>query len=282
MTDQSNTGDRVSVVIPCFNCRPYIQETIASAFHQTLPPFEVIAVDDASTDGTWEELQRLKVDQYPALQILCHPQRANCGPSATRQRGVCSASGDYVAFLDGDDTHHFEKLEIQVGAMNAHPKVVLCHSAITVIGDRSRAESFEGYFRHNPKAPYKLRSHREYLVNNYINTSSVMVRAAAIRDIDFAIPLRPHQYEDWLCWCLLADKGEFLYLDRALTGYRIHPTNTTTTIDSNQLIRLHAELECRLALLAKMPFGLHSFRVGIHVLKGLREMIREYRKPLPQ
>lgn len=281
MPDYSSDTSRVSVVIPCFNCRPFVEETIASAFHQTLEPHQVIVIDDGSTDGTWEELQRLKAHRFPALQILTHAQRANRGPSATRQRGARAATGDYVAFLDGDDTFQPEKLAIQVQAMASHPEVVLCHSAIKVIDDRSRAESFEGYFRHNSKAQYKLRRHKEYLINNYINTSSVMVRTAAINDINFAIPFRPHQYEDWLCWCLLADKGEFLYLDCALTGYRVHPANTTGTIDANQLIRLHAVLEFRLALLAKMPFTLHSFSVGIHVLKGLKEMIREYRKPLP-
>ncbi|WP_216901909.1 glycosyltransferase [Synechococcus sp. CCY 9618] len=278
MADHPTRGDRVSIVIPCFNCRPFIEETITSAFHQTLAPHQVIAVDDGSTDGTWKELQRLKADHFPSLELLSHPHHANLGPSATRQRGVRAATGDHVAFLDGDDTFYPEKLETQVRALNAHPDVVLCHSAITVIGDRNRAESFEGYFRHNPRGPYSLRRHKEYLVNNYINTSSVMVRARVIKCINFAIPYRPHQYEDLLCWCLLAGKGRFLYLDLALTGYRVHSANTTSAIDANRLIRLHAILECRLALLTKTGWNPHCFRLAASVLNSLREMIQEYRK----
>ena len=268
--------DKVSVVIPCFNCKPYIAEAVDSAFCQTLKPHEVIVVDDGSTDGSWEHLHRLKADRYPTLKILCHPHHANQGASATRQRGVLEASGSYVAFLDGDDIHFPEKLQLQVTAMKANPEVVLCHTAIEVIGDRSSADGFEGYFRHNPKNPYSLREKKDYLINNFINTSSVMVRASQIKKINFALPYRPHQVEDWLCWCLISSQGKFLFLDHALTGYRVHLASTTTTIDANRLIKLHALLECRLALLARSPFSFHWFRVALAVVSCLKEMEREY------
>jgi glycosyltransferase involved in cell wall biosynthesis len=275
-------ADRVSVVIACFNCKPYIDEAIDSAFCQTLKAHEVIAVDDGSTDGTWEYLHLIKTKRHPTLRILCHPERSNQGASATRQRGVREASGDYVAFLDGDDIHLPEKLEYQVNALKANPEVVLCHSAIMVIGDRSRAEGFEGYFRHNPKSPYHLRNRNDYLVNNFINTSSVMVRTSLIQKINFAIPCRPHQVEDWLCWCLISAHGKFLYLDLALSGYRVHPASTTTAIDGNRLIKLHALLECRLALLARSPFSLHWFRVALAVMSCLQKMQLEYKAILSQ
>lgn len=270
---------RVSIVIPCYNCKPYIVECISSVFAQTLAPHQVIAVDDGSTDGTWEILHQLKADSFPLLQILSHLQRGNKGPSVTRQLGVRAATGDFVAFLDGDDIYYSDKLNAQVKAFHANPEVMLCHTAILVIGERSRAESFEGYFRHNPKSAYVLSRQKEYLLNNYINTSSVMVRASAIRNVDFAVPYRPHQYEDWLCWCLLSDSGKFLYLDHALTGYRVHPSSTTSVIDSSRLIRLYALLEFRLALLAKGHFrlGPHSLKILSMIFRDLWEMIRLYR-----
>ena len=272
-------SDRVSVVIPCFNCNSYIVECISSVFAQTLAPYEVIAVDDGSTDGTWEMLHQLKADFYPLLQILSHLQRGNKGPSVTRQLGVRAATGDFVAFLDGDDIYYPGKLEAQVKAFHANPEVMLCHTAILVIGDRSRAESFEGYFRHNPKTAYVLSRQKEYLINNYINTSSVMVRASAIKYVDFSIPYRPYQYEDWLCWCLLSGRGKFLYLDHALTGYRVHPSNTTSVIDSSRLVKLYALLEFRLALLAKGNFGPgpDSLRILSLIFSALWEMIQLYR-----
>lgn len=280
MPDYSSDTSRVSVVIPCFNCRPFVEETIASAFHQTLEPHQVIVIDDGSTDGTWEELQRLKAYRFPALQILTHAQRANRGPSATRQRGARAATGDYVAFLDGDDTFQPEKLAIQVQAMASHPEVVLCHSAIKVIDDRSRAESFEGYFRHNPRIPYELRKRKGYLHNNFINTSSALARTAALKSIDFEIPYRPNQYyEDWLCWCLLAQRGRFLYLDSPLTCYRVHAASTTSSMDKEtyKLIRLHAKLESTLVLLARSRIGPYSIGVIFSVWNCLKKMLEEYR-----
>jgi glycosyltransferase involved in cell wall biosynthesis len=276
---RSSYSNRVSIVIPCFNCKPYIVECISSVFAQTLAPYQVIAVDDGSTDGTWEILHQLKAGSYPLLQILSHLQRGNKGPSVTRQLGVRAATGDFVAFLDGDDIYYPDKLSAQVKAFHANPDVTLCHTAILVIGDRSRAESFEGYFRHNPKSAYVLPRQKEYLINNYINTSSVMVRVSAIRNVDFAIPYRPYQYEDWLCWCLLGDSGKFLYLDNALTGYRVHPSNTTSVIDSSRLVKLYALLEFRLALLAKRNFrlGPDSLKILSMIFKDLWEIIRLYR-----
>lgn len=281
MADYSRDSARVSVVIPCFNCRPFVEATIASAFNQTLEPYEVIAIDDGSTDGTWEELLRLKAHRFPALQILTHSQRGNRGPSATRQKGAQAATGDYVAFLDGDDTFEREKLAIQVNAMTAHPDVVLCHSAITVIDDRSRADSFEGYFRNNPKTPYELRKRKDYLQNNFINTSSVLARASALKSIDFEIPYRPNQYyEDWLCWCLLAERGKFIYLNIPLTCYRVHAASATSSMDkeTHTMIRLYAKLESTLVLLARSKTSRYSFGVLLSIYSCLARMVEEYKR----
>lgn len=271
-------ADQVSVVIPCFNCNPYIDEAVDSAFRQTLKPYEVIAVDDGSTDGTWEHLHQLRADRYPTLRILCHPQRANRGASATRKLGVDEASGNYIAFLDGDDIYLPDKIECQVDALQKNPGAVLCHSAIIVIGDRSNAEGFEWHFRQNPQSsPYKLRSRKDYLIHNYINTSSVMVRSSMIKEIHFALPYRPYQVEDWLCWCLISARGKFLYLDHALTGYRVHSASTTTAIDASQLTKLHALLEFKLALLVRSKFSLHWIRVALAVMQCLRKLMSEYK-----
>ena len=93
---------RVSVVTPCFNAAPFVAETIESVLAQTHPQVEQIVVDDASTDGSWEVVQR-----YAAL----HPHRvralrleSNRGGSHARNRGVELARGEFLMFLDADDT----------------------------------------------------------------------------------------------------------------------------------------------------------------------------------
>lgn len=85
----------VSVVIPCFNAAPFVAEAVDSVKAQTLPPTEIIAVDDGSTDGSPEIVEGLS-------GVRCIRQE-NRGPSAARNAGVTAATGEVVVFLDADD-----------------------------------------------------------------------------------------------------------------------------------------------------------------------------------
>jgi glycosyltransferase involved in cell wall biosynthesis len=78
--------------------------------------------------------------------------------SASRYRGFLAASGTYVAFLDADDVFLPGKLEAQLWAMEANPEVVLCHTAVKVIGDESKAAFFEGVLRAASVVPYHFRA----------------------------------------------------------------------------------------------------------------------------
>jgi teichuronic acid biosynthesis glycosyltransferase TuaG len=96
---------KISVVIPAYNASGTIEAAIESCLRQTLPPHEIIIVDDASTDHT----RRLAM-QYPQVYVITQMQ--NAGPSAARNRGWKEATGDVIAFLDSDDTWHPKKLEV--------------------------------------------------------------------------------------------------------------------------------------------------------------------------
>ena len=91
------TAPLISIVIPAYNAAPFLAGTLASVFAQDHRPIEVILVDDGSSDET---LALAKAWQ-PALRI--HHQ-ANAGPSAARNRGIAMAAGDYLAFIDADDS----------------------------------------------------------------------------------------------------------------------------------------------------------------------------------
>src|SRR4051812_1301977 len=99
----------VSVIIPTYNSAALLAQAIASVLAQSVLPAEIIVVDDGSTDAT-EQL------------VQCHGSRVkyvrqrNQGVSAARNRGVASASGEFIAFLDADDVWHPRKLELQMAA----------------------------------------------------------------------------------------------------------------------------------------------------------------------
>ena len=96
---------RVSVVIPVHDGERYLAAAIESVLEQTLPPAEVIVVDDGSTDSSVQVAER-----YAPQGVRCHSQ-ANAGGGAARNRGVALSEGDFIAFLDADDLWELGKLE---------------------------------------------------------------------------------------------------------------------------------------------------------------------------
>lgn len=279
---------RVSVLISCFNRIDWIEEAIASAYGQSHPPAEVIVVDDGSTDGSWELLQALRNDRFPALRILCHPGRINCGENVTRATAVAAATGDFLAFLDSDDRFASGKLEQQLKAFEAHPSLVLCHTAIEVIGDRSKADFFEASLAGSPQSPYWLRRQSDYLKRCRICLSSVLVRRAALERIRFAFIPAAMGYPDWLCWCLLAAYGPFLFLPERLTHYRVHTGSHTSSLSvygetlsaaeyfGRSLKVRYARLEFLLVLLVRSQSWPHGLRVLAAALEQLRLILLAY------
>ena len=117
---------RVSVVIPAHNSRAYLAQAIESALDQTLPPAEVIVVDDGSTDGTQDLIA-------PYLGRICYQRQSNLGVSAARNAGLAAATGEFVAFLDADDFFLPWKLASQVEILRADPGQAFVNSGWRVV-----------------------------------------------------------------------------------------------------------------------------------------------------
>lgn len=122
---------RVSVIIPAYNAARYIEAALASAFAQDAAPFEVIVVDDGSTDGTGDVAAAIAVKR--PLQVI---RQKNGGAGAARNTGVAAAQGEYLAFLDADDLWEPPKLRLQREYLLAHPEAgfVLTHELLFVEG----------------------------------------------------------------------------------------------------------------------------------------------------
>lgn len=106
---------KVSVILPTYNYAHYIEEAVESVLHQTLSDFELIVIDDGSTDDTPSVLSRI---DDPRVQIVRTPNRGLC---AARNEGLERARGEFIAFLDADDRFRPDKLERQVRMMEAEP-----------------------------------------------------------------------------------------------------------------------------------------------------------------
>jgi glycosyltransferase involved in cell wall biosynthesis len=106
----------ISVVMPCHNASPYVEEAVASVLAQSYPHVELVIVDDGSTDGSSEILHRL-ASEHPERVSLLFQNRA--GPFAARNQALAHARGNYIAFLDADDTWHPDALRLMRDALDA-------------------------------------------------------------------------------------------------------------------------------------------------------------------
>ena len=199
----------VSVVIPAFNSLDYIEETLESVLAQTLDDFEVIVVDDASTDGSLELLKRLAAADS-RVKILTSED--NTGQAACRNNATREASGTYIAFMDADDIWHPAKLERQLAFMQ----------------DRNLPFSFCGYgtidedgnvLRADLGIPYET-DYYALLKSNTICTSSVVYNRDLLGAIN--MPERPTRREDWISWLVVSRKlgGTVYGLDQPLCMIR--------------------------------------------------------------
>jgi hypothetical protein len=202
--------------------------------------------------------------------------------------GRCPCIRGFIAFLDADDLFAPDKLERQLAAFRKYPEIVMCHTAVKVIGATDQAAYFEGAFSGSPATPYWFRRQKDYLIRNRVCISSSLVRASVLKSIPFSF-VGKQGVEDWLCWSLLAGKGPFLFLPDQLIFYRVHPGSITSRLTSSSLkdktvatmweLRLrgiYAILEYKLVLLARSDSFIHSLRVAGSIMEDLRQILIGY------
>ena len=201
---------KVSVVIPTYNSAQFIVETLESVFAQTYKDYEVIVVDDGSTDNTKEVLK-------PYMSRIRYIYKENGGPASARNEGIKNARGEYIAFLDSDDLWLPEKLEKQVEYFEQYPDVVLVSTdRIRLVGNR--------LIRGRKKCK---RVSNDAFINlwwcNSIVNSSVMVRRFCFDKVGvFDESEEIISAEDLEMWLRIAREHKVGYIDQALTIYRVH------------------------------------------------------------
>ncbi len=115
--------ESVSVIIPCYNRKVFVEKAIRSVLEQTYGNFECLVIDDGSDDGTVQHLQKIFKDER--LKII---QKEHGGVSSARNLGIRSSRYSLLAFLDSDDAWEKRKLEKQVALMKNHPDILLSHT----------------------------------------------------------------------------------------------------------------------------------------------------------
>lgn len=181
-----NQSSHVSIIMPAYNMLSYIGESIESVQQQTHKDWELLVVDDGSTDGTVIKIQEY---QTKDSRIRLIPLPVNQGVGISRNIGIKAAVGAYIAFVDADDLWMPEKLERQLKFMRQH-NVAVSYSSYEVINHKG---SSEGYYI---KALESL-SFNKILRASYIGNLTGMYHASSIGKI-YGAPIRKRQ--DWSLW----------------------------------------------------------------------------------
>jgi glycosyltransferase involved in cell wall biosynthesis len=213
VTDMA-TYPLVSIVVPVYNAGKYLKETIQSLLNQTYSNFELIAIDDGSTDNS---LQILRSFEDPRLRILQNEQ--NRGIVYTRNRGLKEIRGKYYAPFDADDIAHPTKLEKQIQFMEANPTFGMIGSWVILIDEKGKELPKKWKLKAQPELIPSI-----LMYKNYFAQSALLIRTEAIPIEgypDYSI------CQDYGMWCDIAKRWKTWNLPQFLIQYRIHGNGIT-------------------------------------------------------
>jgi glycosyltransferase involved in cell wall biosynthesis len=225
---------KVSVVIPTYNLQSYIEKTLDSVLNQTVKPYEIIVVDDGSTDNTVDKLIK-----YPVKVI----KQENAGAAAARNRGVVEARGNWIAFLDGDDEWLPEKIKLLIEMITEEPELVMvAHN------------EYEGY----SDGPWLEKNLSECLNKDeplfdqlfrrcFLSTSTMSVRRKVFLDEE-GMDTSLRSCQDYDLWLRLSLVGKLRFIPETLSRYVLRDGSIT----ANAMRRYY----CLLIIIAK-----HEHRV---------------------
>ena len=220
----------VSVVMPTYNCAAFIEESVKSVLAQLYKNWELIIVDDCSTDNT-KAILAPYLAKYPNIHYTCLEK--NSGPAVARSEALKQVKGDYVAFLDSDDTWTSNKLCLQIDFMKTN-KIVFSTTAYKLI-EKDEISKLTALF------PPKIIDYNKMIrLSGLIENSTIIYDRHIIGDLQVA---NIDEFNDLSLWLKILHKTSTCHsMQDVLAGHRTYPQLTKQ--DNLKLLRFHWHL-CR-------------------------------------
>jgi glycosyltransferase involved in cell wall biosynthesis len=247
-----NSSPRFSVVIPTRNCADLLKRALGSVWSQTFSNYEVLVIDNESTDSTPDILRSQKDSR---LIKLCSRNHGNI--AAVRNLGIQKSRGEWIAFLDSDDLWYPNKLHEIDKKISENPDVILiCHNEQLV-----HQGVPQKVLHYGPWIP-DMYDHLLFK-GNCLSTSAIAVRRESLEKVkgfsereDFVT------VEDYDCWMKLARMGKFSFLDTVLGEYHRHASN------ESRHIKKHTD-----AFISVMSYHLKEYAHGGGDLKKINKRL---------
>jgi teichuronic acid biosynthesis glycosyltransferase TuaG len=212
--------DKVSVITPSYNSEKYIKETIKSVQNQSYENWEMIIVDDCSSDSTCDIIEQIS-EKDSRVKLL--RQKSNAGAGAARNRSMQNATGRYIAYLDADDIWLPNKLEKQVAFMKENQYAFSCVSYEVIDND---GNTLNKEIHMLPSVDYI-----GFLTNNLLQTVGIMVDTMAVEKKYLVMP-NIRRRQDAATWLQILKAGFKCYgMNEILAQYR----RTENSLSSNKI-----------------------------------------------
>jgi glycosyltransferase involved in cell wall biosynthesis len=246
----------ISAVLPVYNGEAYVREAVESILAQTFADFELIIINDGSTDGSGVILRELAA-RDPRIVLV---ERANGGLVSALNEGVERAQADLIARMDADDVADPERFALQQARMSVEPELGVLGSFIRIV-DKTGRFIRQGYYPVTPKETARFLVHGSPLAH-----PTVMMRKEAVKKVGGYRRAFSH-CEDYDLWLRISELGYAIAnLPKPLLNYRVHGANVSTVHrEAQELGTLVARLahRCRMAGLPDPVEGVEKIQVEL-------------------
>lgn len=230
---ETQTAPMVSIVVPNYNYARFLPDRMESIFGQTFQDFEVILLDDASTDNSLNVLEQWR--DHPQVRCIVVNDRNSGSPFAQWEKGVKLARGRYVWIAEADDSAYPEFLERSVGLLEQHPEAGLSFTGSTFIDAIGRPldETFDYWTRRQIARGFRVFPGKKYVAHNmywacYIyNASGTVFRRTLFPTEAVSRARIMRNAGDWLIWTAIAGTSGMIEIYEKLNFMRFHGANIT-------------------------------------------------------
>lgn len=229
---------KISVFITSYNYGEYIEQAIQSVLAQTYQDFEVIIIDNASTDNSIEIIEKYtKIS--PKIHLYQHPDGKNHGLIASIKLGIEKAKGDYIAFVEADDFIEKTNFEKKMNIFEKYSEVNFVFNNFEYIGDSNRITTLKNHYDFLQELFSTFNNPFDYspyigALNIVVTLSSVMMKKEVLSRCNLDSPIEPH-IDIWL-YPQIAQYGKAFCLNEKLTTFRQHQ-KSATAITRSQISR---------------------------------------------
>lgn len=253
-----NEEPLVSIVLPTYNREDYIRRSVLSVLSQTYEKYELLVIDDGSTDDTGNIVRSIDDNR---IEILRH--KDNKGANVARNTGITHSEGDLIAFQDSDDVWLPSKLSSQVREINrSSDDVGVIYTGTTVVRD-DEVEYFPDDF-------YAGNIQRELIRGNFIPTQVSLARRECFEEHGLFDPVL-NRLQDWELWLRFASSFEFSYIDKPLTQTYMNVDELSIGADTEARIKsIEHILQKHQSLFSKYPdsYSQHLLTVGDYRIRS--------------